>query len=140
MSISDDSTILGVEAGRRRYAVASDQIDHIGLLDPAGEPADQGGRPLICRELGQLLGGATTGVVGRRHAISISLRRRSVALLIDHIDSLNDEGPLAIQPLASLLTRRLASQWFLGAVVYRGEPLLLLDLRRIATDVAIGAV
>ncbi|NNJ09316.1 hypothetical protein EKD04_003140 [Chloroflexales bacterium ZM16-3] len=140
MSVSHDSTILGVETGRRRYAITPAQVDHIGLLDPKGEPSDQHGRMLICRDLGPLLGGDATTIAGRYHAITVSLRRRSVALMIDRIDSLDGEGPLEIQPLAPLLSRHLARPWFLGAVVYQGEPLLLLDLRRIATDVAIGAV
>ncbi|MBX0326764.1 chemotaxis protein CheW [Oscillochloris sp. ZM17-4] len=140
MSASRDSTILGVDVGRRRYAITPAQIDHLGMLDPDGDPTDQRGRPLICRDLGGLLGDAAPPAARRQHAITVSLRRRSVALLIDHIDSLDSEGPLAVQPLSPLLSRRLAWPWFLGAVVYRGEPLLLLDLRRIATDVAIGAV
>jgi hypothetical protein len=136
-----DSAILSVQAGRSRYAISQTQVDHLGLLDPAGAPTDERGRPLICRELGALLGDIEEIGPGRRHAITVSLRRRSVALLVDHIDSLGGDGPLAISPLAPLLTRRLTWPWFLGAVIYEGEPpLLLLDLRRIATDVAISAV
>jgi hypothetical protein len=139
MGVSDDSTILTVRAGHQRYAIAQAQVDHLGMIDPADAPADQHGRPLICRELGPLLGGGGAPLAGRRHAITVSLRRRSVALLVDHIDSLGGAAPPAIQPLSPLLARRLAWPCFLGAVVYNDEPLLLLDLRRIATDVAINA-
>ncbi|MEI7769783.1 MAG: hypothetical protein WCI67_07345 [Chloroflexales bacterium] len=135
-----DSAILCVQAGRRRYAIAQGQIDQLCLLDPAGAPTDQHGRPLICRELGPLLGEADESGPGRRRAITVALRRRSVALLFDHIDNMGGGAQLATQPLSPLITRHLARPWFLGAVVYAGEPLLLLDLRRIATDVAIGAV
>jgi chemotaxis signal transduction protein len=139
--ISDSvSAILGVWAGKRRYAIAQGQVDHLGLLDRAGAPTDQRGRPLICRELGALFGEAETAGLGRRPAITVSLRRRSVAILVDHIDSLGDGELLETHPLSPLIARRLRLPWFLGAVIYQDEPLLLLDLRRIANDVAIGAV
>jgi hypothetical protein len=134
------STILGVRAGTRRYAISPAQVDHLGMIDPAGAPTDQRGRPLICRELGALLGDAGEVGPGRRPAITVSLRRRSVALLVDDVDSLSDDGPLAAHPLSPLIARHLTWPWFLGAVSYKGVPLLLLDLRRIATDIMIGAV
>ncbi|NTW97859.1 MAG: hypothetical protein HGB28_04840 [Oscillochloris sp.] len=140
MSIYQHSAILSIDAGRRRYVIAQAQVDHLGLLDPAEAPTDLSGRALICRDLGPMLGGAGHTAGGRRHAVTIALRRRSVALLIDHIDSLDEEEPLKIQALSPLLAYRLARPWFIGAVVYRDAPLLLLDLRRIATDVAISAV
>ncbi|NTV63789.1 MAG: hypothetical protein HGA65_09665 [Oscillochloris sp.] len=141
MSIDHESTLLGVRVGERCYMVAQSQVNHIGLLDPYELPTDSGGRQLICRELGPLLHEAgDDGRPGRRHAMLISLRRRSVALLVDRIDSLVGYEQPAIQTLSPLLTKRLVRPWFLGVVVYHDEPILLLDLRRIATDVAIGAV
>jgi hypothetical protein len=139
MIADNDSAILCVRAGLRRYAITQDQIDHLSLIDPAGAPTDQRGRPLICRELGMLLGDAGVVEPGRCHAITVLLRRRSVALLIEHIDSLGAGAPITAQPLSPLISRRLARPWFLGAVIYEDQPLLLLDLRRIASDVAIGA-
>jgi hypothetical protein len=135
-----DGAILSVMVGPQRYAIAQRQIDHLGLLDPARASADQRGRPLLCRELGALLGGAGAISPGRRHAITVSLRRHGVALLADYVDSLGGDAPLETQPLSPLIARRLARPWFLGAVIYDGAPLLLLDLRRIASDVVIGAV
>lgn len=138
--MSDQHALLLIEAGRRRYAIASAQVSLLGLLDPAEAPADLDGRPLICQDLGIVLGDERPAPAGRRYTLTIALRRRSVALLVDSIDSPAQQATLAIQPLAPLLARRLTWPWFLGAVVYRDEPLLVLDLRRIATDVAIGAV
>lgn len=138
--MDQESTLLGVTAGERRYIVAQAQIDHFGLLDPDEPASDTSGRQLICRELSQLLGGESEAAPGRRHAMLITLRRRRVALLVDHIDSLTSREQPAIQALSPLLTRQLIRPWFLGAIVYHNEPILLLDLRRIATDVAIGAV
>jgi chemotaxis signal transduction protein len=138
MIATNDSTFLGVQAGRWRYAVAQEQVGHLALIDPAAAPAGPRGGPLICRELAALMGEASAVGPGRRHALMVALRRRSVALLVDHIDSLGDAGRQAIQPLAPLLASSLARPWFLGAIVCGDEPLLLLDLRRIATDVALG--
>jgi len=139
MSTFEDNTILGVLIGQQRYAIAQAQVDHLGLVDPREAPTDLRGNVLICRELGALLGADQSATIGRRSAITIRLRRRSIALMIDHVDSLGDAGQLKIQPLSALLTRRLARPWFLGAIVYQDAPILLLDLRRIATDVVIGA-
>lgn len=136
--MSEQHTTLRIEAGQRRYAIVPAQVGALSLLNPADGPTDPRGRPLICQDLGALLGETQPAPTGRRHALTIDLRRRSVSLLIDRIDSLDQPTP--IQPLAPLLTRRLRWPWFLGAVIYSDEPLLVLDLRRIATDVAIGAV
>lgn len=140
MTLNRDSMILYVHVGPRRYAITQGQVDHLGMLDPADAPSDGRGRPLICRELGPLLGESGGAGPGRRHAITVQLRRRSVAMLVDHIDSLGGAGPCEIHRLAPMITRRLARPWFLGVVIYEDEPLLLLDLRRIATDVVIGDV
>lgn len=129
-----------IEAGRRRYAVAQAQIERLGMLDPLDPPPSKRGYPLICRELGSLLGGSGPAPKGRRHALTVAVRRRDVALLIDHIDSIGEDEQPTIQPLGPIFARRLAWPWFLGAVIYREDPLLVLDLHRIAIDVAIGAV
>lgn len=132
--------ILKVEAGAQHYGIVQTQIDHLGLIDPSMVERDARGQPIVCRDLGPILGGAEQIGVGRRHAMTVVLRRRSVALLIDHIDNLDSTYSQEIQSLSPLITRRLAHPWFLGAIVYQDTPLLLLDLRRIATDVAIGIV
>ncbi|NTW02900.1 MAG: hypothetical protein HGA19_16735 [Oscillochloris sp.] len=140
MIAASNNTVFGVWAGSQCYAITQAQMDHLGLTDPTDTAIDVRGRPLIYQELGPLFGHAPSTVTGRRHTITVTLRRRSVALLVDRIDSLDTDGSLTIQALAPLLTRRLTRPWFLGALIYAGEPLLLLDLRRIATDIAIGAV
>jgi hypothetical protein len=140
MVATPDSVFLSVRAGRWRCAVVREQVGHLAFLDPAAPPADPTGRPLICRELAALFGEAVVGAAGRRQAIMITLRRRSVGLLVDHIDSLEAADGSAVQPLSPILARRMARPWFLGAIVCDDLPLLLLDLRRIATDVAAGAI
>jgi chemotaxis signal transduction protein len=141
MTAALNSAFLSVEAGLWRCAVAQEQVSHLTIVDPIAPPADPRGRPIICRDLGALLGGGDAAPAsGRRHAITVDLRRRSVALLVDYIDGLGDAGGQAVQPLSPLLARRLARPWFLGAIIRGDQPLLLLDLRRIATDVALGAI
>ncbi|EFO79743.1 hypothetical protein OSCT_2428 [Oscillochloris trichoides DG-6] len=135
-----DYRILGVTLGPTLFGVVQSQVETVGLVDPADPPADMHGRSLVCRELGPMLGTPPQPLPTRRHALIVALRRRSVALLIDRIDSLYLENQPEIQMLAPLLAQRLARPWFLGAVIYQDAPLLLLDLRRIATDVMIGAV
>jgi hypothetical protein len=99
MITDSNSGMLSVWAGQRRYAVEPRQADHLGLLDTAGELIDQRGRPLICRELGALLGEAREVGPGRRHAITVALRRRNVVFLVDYIDSLGGAGSLETHPL-----------------------------------------
>ncbi|WP_129628074.1 chemotaxis protein CheW [Candidatus Oscillochloris fontis] len=132
--------ILGVAVGGALFGVVQSHVQTVSLIDPTDPPTDMHDRTLICRELGPMLGGPPHQGAGRRHALIIALRRRSVALLIDRVDSLHLENQSEIQMLAPLLAQRLARPWFIGAVIYQDAPLLLLDLRRIATDVMIGAV
>jgi chemotaxis signal transduction protein len=100
--------------------------------------SDARGRPILSRELGPLLDPSDQSVSGRRHALTLVLRRRTVALLVARAESLAAFGPW--QPLGPLLTPRLARPWVLGAVVIADQPVLVLDLRRIAADLALGVV
>ncbi len=138
--MANEYRILGVRVADTLFGVVSAQIQMVSIIDPADPPIDMQDQSVICCELGPMLGGSSHTRVGPRHALIVALRRRSVALLIDGVDSLPIEDHSEIQMLAPLLAQRLARPWFLGAVVYRDAPVLLLDLRRIATDVMIGAV
>lgn len=136
---TDGTLLLEVHTAARRYLVPRAHVDHLAqvALDEVLAP-DARGRPTVARELGPLLDPADPGSPGRRHALVVSLRRRSVAITVQRVESL--DAPGAIQPLGALLASRLAHQWVLGAVVIGADPVLVLDLRRIAADVALGAV
>jgi chemotaxis signal transduction protein len=128
--------LLEVLAAGGRYLVPRDHVDWLELLRAAdAPPADERGRPLVVRELAPLLGWPATPPPGRRQALGVALRRRSVALLVDRVEGLACEA--AVAPLPPLLGRRLAAPWVTGAVA-GDPPALVLDLRRIAADVALG--
>lgn len=130
--------LLEVRAGGARYFVPRPQVDRLELLLVAAAPGkDERGMPVVVRELAPLLGGPQPPAAARRQALVVALRRRSVALLVDRVEDLLADG--AVQPLAPLLRRRLAAPWVLGAVAAGDSPVLVLDLRRIAADVALGA-
>ncbi|HMQ32849.1 MAG TPA: hypothetical protein PKD53_19115 [Chloroflexaceae bacterium] len=136
---ADGTLLLEVHTATRRYLVPRGHLDQLAQVAP-GAPAllDARGRPLALRELGPLLDPADRGPPGRRHALVVSLRRRAVALLVERAEAL--DAPGAVQPLGPLLHGRLARPWALGAVLVGAAPVVVLDLRRIAADVALGAV
>lgn len=138
--MSDEADLLlEVHTATRRYLVPRGHVDHLTQLTlESAPPADQRGRHLIIRELGPLLDPADVGPPGRRHVLSIALRRRTVALLVERVADL--AAPGAVRPLGPLLARRLARPWVIGAVIVGEAPVIVIDLRRVAADVALGAV
>lgn len=129
--------LLDVRTTGRRYFVPRSHVDLLGPA-PQTEAVDARGRPWLVRDLGSLLDPADHGAPGRRQALTVLLRRRTVVLLVQRIESL--EPHTTVQPLAPLLARRLRAPWVLGAVALDALPILVLDLRRIAADLALGAI
>jgi hypothetical protein len=138
--MSDEGMLLlEVFTCARRYLVPRMHLERLVQVAPDRPPVpDAGGRPLISRELGPLLDPAALAPPGRRHALIVTLRRRSVALLVERAENLTAPG--VVQPLGPLLAHRLARPWVLGAVLIEAIPVIVLDLRCIAADVALGAV
>jgi hypothetical protein len=131
--------MIEVYTATRHYLAPQAHLDHLSRMHQSSAPlAAQRTRPLVACELGPLLDPADLGPPGRRHALTIELRRRTVVLLVMRAEALTAPGP--VQPLGPLLARRLARPWLIGAVVIGDEPVIVLDLRRIATDIALGAV
>jgi hypothetical protein len=136
---NEGTLLLEVYTATRRYLVPREHLDHLAQVAAHAPPAPGAeGRPLIVRELGPLLDPLDLGSPGRRHALTVTLRRRSVALLVERAEAL--AAPGAVQSLGPLLARCLARPWLIGAVVIDEAPVMVLDLRRIAADVALGAV
>lgn len=135
-STAASTLLLDLRTASRRYFVPR---SHIDLLGPPPLPgtSDARGRPLLVRDLGPLLDPLDQAVPGRCQALTVTLRRRSVALLVQRVESL--AAHTGIQPLAPFLARRLRAPWVLGAVAVDDGPVLILDLRRIAIDLALGA-
>lgn len=136
---ANGALLLEVHTATRRYLVPRSHLDHLAQVAAgAAPPLDPRGRPVVARELGPLLDPADLGPPGRRHALTVALRRRSVAFLVERAEAL--DAPGAVQPLGPLLAPRLARPWAIGAVVIGAAPVIVLDLRRIAADVALGDV
>lgn len=87
-------------------------------------------------QLGPLLDPADPPAAGRLHALTITLRRRVVELLAPRVDLLV-EAPV-IRPLAPFLAARLQLPWVNGVVLLEDQPVIALDLRRLAADLALG--
>jgi chemotaxis signal transduction protein len=136
--ISETQLLLEVRAADARYFVPRSHVDRLEILLPDAAPAaDERGRPVVVRELAPLLGLQAPPRLVRRQALRVVLRRRTVMLLVDRIEDL--EAHSSVQPLAPLLRRRLVAPWVIGAVAEGDTAVLVLDLRRIAADVALGA-
>ncbi|MGQ9925594.1 MAG: chemotaxis protein CheW [Chloroflexaceae bacterium] len=124
-----------VQTARRRYFVPRSHVDQVGIAPPPNA-SEAHGRPLLARDLGPLLDHEDSGAPGRQ-ALTVLLRRRTVVLRVQRIENLES---VTVHPLAPLLRQRLRAPWVLGAVIRDDQPVLVLDVRRIATDVALGAV
>lgn len=130
--------LVEIHTAARRYLVPLAHLDGLTLVAAGAAVSNEATAQVsVWRELGPLLDATDVGPHGRRHALTVTLRRRSVALLVERVADFGSPGTL--QPLAPLLVSRLARPWLLGAVVVANEPVLVLDLRRIAVDVALGA-
>ncbi|MBP1468056.1 chemotaxis protein CheW [Candidatus Chloroploca sp. M-50] len=132
--------LLEIHIADQCYLAPQTHVDHLSQLLPttAPEQDDARGRPLIYAELGALLGSQVEAKPDRYHALTITLRRRTVVLLVDRVERLTQ--PEEVHPLPPLMRKHLARPWFTGAVILEQRLLLVLDLQRIATDVALGVV
>jgi len=131
--------LLEVRAAGRRYYVPCAHIDGLELLRPDAPLAhDERGRPRLVRSLAPLLWPSEAPSPPPQQALVVRLRRRSVSLLVDRVEQLAHD--LTVQPLGPLLAHSLAAPWVLGAVAADLAPILVLDLRRIAADLALGAL
>ncbi len=126
--------ILLIETVARRYVCRQHDVDHIGVATQADH--DERGRRIIRHHLGPLLDPADPPASGRLHALTITLRRRVVELLALRVDLLA-EAPV-IRPLAPFLAARLQLPWANGVALLDDQPVVALDLRRLAADVALG--
>ncbi|MCS6882069.1 MAG: hypothetical protein RMK84_07770 [Oscillochloridaceae bacterium] len=124
-----------VRTACRRYFVPRGHVDQLGFAPPPDALVALE-RPLLARDLGPLLDPEDGGAPGRQ-ALAVLLRRRTVVLRVQRIESLES---VIVHPLAPLLRRRLRAPWVLGAVIRDDQPVLVLDVRRIATDLALGAI
>ncbi|WP_448337602.1 hypothetical protein [Chloroflexus aurantiacus] len=126
--------ILLIETISRRYLCRQNDVDAVG--SPSTADRDDRGRPIMRNQLGPLLDPSDPPASGRLHALTIHLRRRVVELLVVRVDLLTE--PPSVVPLAPFLTACLQLPWVTGAALLDEQPVLILDLRRLATDLALG--
>ncbi|WP_322488827.1 hypothetical protein [Chloroflexus sp.] len=126
--------ILLIETVARRYVCRQYDVDSVGWATQAEH--DERGRRIIRHHLGPLLDPADPPASGRLHALTINLRRRVVELVAPRVDLLA-EAPMIV-PLAPFLTARLRLPWVNGVALLDDQPVIVLDLRRMAADLALG--
>lgn len=138
----DTDLLLRVHTTLHSYIVRRDHVHELRLVFNQAdlEHQDERGRSLLSCELGRLLDPDDLRSNVRRHALVVHLRRRRVALLAERVDAIRIGGGAedSVQPLPPLLAQRLARPWFLGVFLDDELPLLVLDVRQIAQDVALS--
>jgi hypothetical protein len=123
--------MLIVRTARRRYAVRRDDVMEIKLVvDATAMPHDERGQPYVGFELGMLLDPADRSEMTRRRALVVPLRRRTIALLADRVDSFLEH--IQTVALPGLLSARLSQPWAIGALVLDDEVIVQIDLHAIA--------
>ena len=128
--------LLMVQTAQRRYALRRRQFNRLVAYDPAWQA--ENGRPTVYHQLGPLLDPTDPPINGRSHTLIVELRRRNVGLIIARAEDLTPTERHSITPLVPLLARRLSHQWIEGVLTSADEPILLLDLQRIARDLLQG--
>ncbi len=126
--------ILLITTVCRRYLCRQHDVDSIG--QPTTTERDERGRPIVRCQLGPLLDPNDPPASGRLHALTIAMRRRVVELTVPHVDLLVTAP--SIIPLAPFVIAHLQLPWVNGVALLDDQPVVVLDLRRIATDVALG--
>jgi hypothetical protein len=129
--------LLIVKTAARRYAVRRDDVFEIRLIETttALETPTPAAWPTIGVELGPLIDPDDRSRLTRRRGLLVPLRRRYVALLVDHVETFFERGECA--PLPALLRERLQLPWAIGALAQDDDLILLLDLRAIARSVLV---
>jgi hypothetical protein len=123
--------MLLAQTARRRYAVRRDDVLAIELIgeEGPGQHVDARGNAYIGCELGALIDPADCSAQPRRRALLVTLRRRMVALLVDHVELVETDAPVA---LPALLAERLRQPWAVAALMIDGELVVQLDIRALA--------
>lgn len=130
--------LMIVKTARQRYAVRRDDLLEITMVQ-AGDTllaAPSSGREGLSFELGPLLDPADRSSMKRYRALIVPLRHRSVALLVDYIETFL-EHPNTL-PLPALLRERLGHPWAVGALVLEDDLVVQLDLRAVARSALLG--
>ena len=124
--------LMVVKTAAHRYVVRRDELLDVKMtcVGDVFHPIGQPDRPYLCVELGTLLDPTDRSALKRRRALIVPLRRRSVALLVDYVETFLEYADSA--PLPALLHKHLRQPWAVGALVIEDELVVQLDLRAVA--------
>lgn len=125
------STMLLAQTARRRYAIRRDDVLSIELIGEEGpsQHFDARGNAYIGLELGTLIDSSDCSTQRRRRALLVSLRRRIIALLVDHVELVETETPVALPPL---LAGCMQQPWSVAALMIEDDLIVQLDIRALA--------
>ena len=125
------STVLLAQTARQRYAIKRDDVLSIELIGEEGpsQHFDARGNAYIGVELGALIDPADRSTQRRQRALLVALRRRIVALLVDHVELVEADQVVA---LPALLAERLQHPWAIAALTIEDNLVVQLDIRALA--------
>lgn len=125
------NTVLLAQTARQRYAIKRDDVLSIELVgeEGPGQHFDARGNTYIGVELGALIDPADRSVQKRQRALLVALRRRIVALLVDHVEFVEADQAVA---LPALITERLQHPWAVAALTIEDTLVVQLDIRALA--------
>ena len=126
-----NTMLLVVKTARHRYAVRRDELLDIRIAQGAFAPEYPG------FELGPVLDPGDRSGAKRWRALIVPMRRRTIALYIDDIETFLEHA--SCLPLPGLLRERLQQPWVVGALMLGDDPVLQLDLRAVARSALLSA-
>lgn len=126
-----DDVLLLIQTARHRYAIQRSDVLSIESIGPEGASKhyDTRGHPYMGFELGPLLDPQDRSTRSRQRALLVSLRRRMVALLVEHVEMLE---AASVVSLPALLMERRQQPWAIAALVWDNDLVIQLDLRAVA--------
>jgi len=124
--------LMIVNTAARRYAVRRDDLVDVRMAHTGAalRVEGQADRQYVGVELGPLLDPADQSSMTRRRALIVPLRRRYIALLVDHIETFLEHADT--RPLPPLISQRLGQPWAVGALMFEDQLVVQLDLRAVA--------
>ncbi len=125
------SKVLLAQTARQRYAIKRDDVLSIELIGEEGptQHVDARGNAYIGVELGALIDPADRSTQTRQRALLVALRRRVVALLVDHVELVETDK---VEVLPALLAERLQQPWSVAALMIEDNLVVQLDIRALA--------
>ena len=129
-------SLLLVRTAQRQFVIDRRSFQRAEIFGSGHTPTAT--KPLLVADLGTTIEPNSPSLTGRRYALFVELRRRIVLFLVAELDQLPAELERPFTPLEPWLRQTLNRQWVEALLLTDGEPLLVLDLQRIASDLTLG--